>query len=143
MKSKFYFLLAITTLLMACRDDENGSNSTNQINGKWNYSKRIIKSGKNQSIIKTEIKDECESKSFLEFTSTKLTEVDYALTNNQCQIQYNRTYDYNIDVNNYLNFDGGSFKIASLTNSELVILFDLYDYDKDGVKDEILDYYKN
>ena len=37
--------------------------------------------------------------------------------------------------------DNASMKIESLSASELVIQFDLYDVNGDGQKDKILDYY--
>jgi hypothetical protein len=76
----------------------------------------------------------------MEFDSKKFVDKDYDMVNNQCLLNSIETFNYSIDENNNLIFDGLSNKIFSLTNNELSIQTDLYDYDKDGIKDNVLTY---
>lgn len=141
MKNKLLLIAAAFLSLASCRNDDSSETLNNNIVGKWFYSKQIMVSGANGTVLNTSNADSCEKKSFFEFTSDKVTEYSYLQQSNQCVIDYSGTSLYHIDNSILYYEDNASMKIESLSASELVFQVDLYDVNGDGQKDKILEYY--
>ena len=141
MKNKLLLIGTAILFLASCRNDDSSETSNNKIIGKWFYSKQVIVSGGNGTVLNTSNAYSCEKKSFFEFTSDKVTEYWYVQQSNQCVVDYSGTSLYHIDNNILYYEDNASMKIESLSGSELVFQVDLYDYNGDGQKDKFLEYY--
>lgn len=144
MKNLFLSIISILLLNISCRSNNDEVVTPNKIIGKWSFVKTVIKSGKDPNkILNTDEYTDCHKKSALDFTADKFTEILYDLVSGNCKLTSNETWNYTIDSNNNLNFDGESSKIISLTSSELILQDDEgYDYDKDGIIDLFQGYLK-
>ncbi|WOC52822.1 hypothetical protein BPO_2175 [Bergeyella porcorum] len=144
MKNLILFSMAALSLT-ACKRDDDNTTAEPSIIGTWKESKYIIYSGKDEKILNIEIADVCLAKSELILTSdNNVTRYFFYNENNECKKEAPEfgSYIYDTDKqilifntrireneNTYMN------NIKKLTDKELELVEDNYDYDNDGVDD--------
>lgn len=148
MKKSLLALLAVSSFVACNRDDNKFSEATPpHIIGVWKLAKIEYYSGKDGSLIDTDIPDECKAKGSLEFTKDgKVISKTFATFQGECiedGSSDNQTYEFDPVTKILKNPKTGETGKVFLTNTELHFL-DGYapDLNKDGVADKSKEYYK-
>ncbi|SHK02351.1 lipocalin family protein [Epilithonimonas mollis] len=137
---KKLILTAISLVAISCSSDNNDDLPQpieNQIIGKWKLKTTTVLSGKDKTTVLNEyLPDACKQKSTYEFTDKKYIMNDYNSIGSECVLG-STTVDYTYNANDKtLKIGNETASVTELTSSTLVVLaFDDYDHNNDGVKD--------
>ena len=147
---KKLLLIALASFfVISCRKDDESEETKPSFVGTWKWTKSVILSGKDNSVISSDpvLSSECESKNSYVYTSEgKFTFNHFTFANNTCENNTTLAGDYSYDENNKLltlkqliNLTqiNRSYYLNSFTNNEMqVISEDNKDYNNDGINDK-------
>ncbi|UHO36805.1 lipocalin family protein [Chryseobacterium capnotolerans] len=140
MKKLLFWAISALLILYSCSKDDDQQPT---IIGTWKTTKKIIISGKDGSIILSELYDACEGQSNLVFTKDqKVTNNEYKLIGGNCSLLSSRTIMYTYDdaskklTFTYDSSPPQSFTLNLLTHNEFQVIRSLFDYDNDGIDDK-------
>lgn len=131
--------LGILSVMSCSKDDENENAAS--IVGVWKESKTIIYNGKDNSILNTELPDNCDKKNFYEFTKEGKfnSKIHYTKNDGTCMEDSTTlmNYAYNYETKK-LSLDDEVSDVLLLTNNELHVVVDMEDENNDDVNDKIV-----
>ncbi|MFB9121088.1 lipocalin family protein [Bergeyella porcorum] len=141
MRNLILFSMAALSLT-ACKRDDDNTTTEPSIVGTWKYSKYVVYSGKDKkTIISEEPATACEAKGTMVFTSDKKTSYTfYTDSNNTCVEDGTETGIYSYDATTKKlsitsSNDDATTDVLKLTDKELEVVVENYDYNNDGVDD--------
>lgn len=148
MKKLIPFALA-SLIIISCRKDDDNEETKPSFVGTWKWTKSVVLSGKDNSVISSDpvLSSECESNNSYIYTSDgKFTFKHFTSVNNTCENSTTLTGDYSYDESNKLltlkqviNLTqiNRSYYLNSFTSNEMqVISEDNKDYNNDGINDK-------
>lgn len=152
MKKSLLALLAVASFVACSRDDDKSTATPphSDIVGVWKQEKMVTFSGKDNSVLDTELPDDCEKKGSLEFTKDgKYISKSFLEDSKGVCIEDGSeegTYTYDASTKKIVTIvgnDKNEGKVISLTATEFQILErDDLDVNNDGVKDRIITFFK-
>lgn len=139
MKKLILCSLACAFLLSCSRDSDN--NESASIVGNWKITKYVVLNGKDKSVLSTENNSGCEANNIYIFNSNNTFSFTlYSDLNGPCSIDetITGTFNYNTSTKSLAlvrpqiteNSD-----VYSITSSEMRIVNDYDDFNKDGIQD--------
>ena len=151
MKKLLLAAVAVVSLVACNRNngtDEITSEPVSPIVGTWKYVRTEIISGADVSKLETRVPDECGSKNTLEFrVDGKHIDKEFIKIGGQCTQDGDEEsrYDYN-SATKILKFtysDGSveQEEVLLLDATNLHLIPEVYDYDRDGVDDKVIMFY--
>ncbi len=117
-------LVALSMSFVSCsKDDNNGSTTSGNLVGKWEYSKEgAVQNGQEYLVAYMGNETGC-SKDYIDVTATSVADVDYDSTDNPCEM-FTDTYSYTRTGNTITMTVSGMeviSTIVTLTSTELKI----------------------
>ncbi len=148
MKKLFLGAIVLGLFSTSCKSDNNGSSDAALLIGTWKYSKYVTYSGKDGSILHSELVTGCETQDNIEFRSDKTFTDRYynSGTNGSCALggADNGTYTFNEGtkeiVVKYTNGNTDYSKIQTISSSYMEVSQTINDENSDGYPERSVAY---
>lgn len=149
MKKLLLGVLALGFLATSCKKDDDNNSPSAMLVGTWKVSKTVVISGKDGSILSSDIVTGCSAQDNTEFRSDKTfinMSYDNSGANGACALDYTETgsYSYNESTKDLSmtwagNTSADVYKVENLTNNQMQVYF-MDDDNNDGFPDKFINY---